>query len=86
MGFLTSLVDDAKKDVNPAHVIALILVVAVVAWGFIEVMHTHQMPSNLGGAAQLLGGAGAVNVAHKMQDIVASFQKPQQPGAGGPAV
>jgi hypothetical protein len=39
------------------------------------------MPSNLGGAAQLLGGAGAVNVAHKAEDIIAKFKgtdaKPQ---------
>jgi hypothetical protein len=32
------------------------------------------MPSNLGGAAELLGGSGAVNVAHKAEDIIAKFK------------
>lgn len=74
MSFWTGLINDAEKQVNPAHVIALLLTVAVVAWGFIEIFHTHAMPSNLGGAAQLLGGAGAVNVAHKAEDIIAKFK------------
>ena len=74
MGFLSGLVNDAEKQINPAHVIALILTVAVVVWGCWEAFHTHAMPSNLGGAAELLGGSGAVNVAHKAEDIIAKFK------------
>lgn len=74
MSFWTGLINDAEKQVNPAHVIALILTLAVVAWGFWETYHTHAMPSNLGGAAQLLGGSGAVNIAHKAEDIIAKFK------------
>jgi hypothetical protein len=75
MGFFSGLIDDAEKQINPAHVIALILVVAVVGWGCWEAYHTGKMPSNLSGAAELLGGAGAVNVAHKAEDIIAKFGK-----------
>jgi len=79
MGFLTGLINDAEKQVNPAHVIALLLTLAVIVWGFWESYHTHAMPSNLGGAAQLLGGSGAVNVAHKAEDIIAKFKGSSAP-------
>ena len=82
MGFFTGLINDAEKKVNPAHVIALLLTVAVIAWGFWETAHTHAMPSNLGGAAQLLGGSGAVNIAHKAEDIIAKFKGTSAPAAG----
>lgn len=75
MGFWSGLINDAEKQINPAHVIALLLTTAVIVWGFLEVHHTHAMPSNLSGAAELLGGAGAVNVAHKAEDIIAKFKK-----------
>jgi hypothetical protein len=77
MGFWSGLVNDAEKQINPAHVIAILLTAAVVAWGFMEVHTTGKMPSNLSGAAELLGGAGAVNVAHKAEDIIAKFKKPE---------
>lgn len=81
MGFWTGLINDAEKQVNPAHVIALLLTVAVIAWGCWEAYHTHAMPSNLSGAAELLGGSGAVNVAHKAEDIIAKFRGPAAPTA-----
>jgi hypothetical protein len=74
MAFLKSVFNDLDKSMNPAHIIALLLTAAVVVWGCWEAWHTHAMPSNLGGAAQLLGGAGAVNVAHKAEDIIAKFK------------
>ena len=79
MGFMTGLINDAEKQVNPAHVIALLLTTAVIVWGFIKVLHTHAVPSNLSGCAELLGGAGAVNVAHKAEDIIAKFKKADVP-------
>lgn len=74
MSFFSKLIDDGAKEVNPAHCIALLLTAAVIIWGFLEVHNTGKMPSNLQGAAELLGGSGAVNVAHKAEDIIAKFR------------
>jgi hypothetical protein len=78
MGLLGNLIDDTEKHVNPAHVMALMLVVAVIAWGCWEAYHTGRMPSGdgLDGAAKLLGGAGAVNIAHKAEAIISKFKAP----------
>ena len=83
MGFWAKAIDDAQKSVNPAHLIALSLTAAVIAWGFWEMYHTGGMPSgdHLKGAAELLGGSGLLNVAHKAEDIVATFKKPADPPA-----
>lgn len=75
MSFLKALVDDDIKDVNPAHVVALLLTVGVLFWVSWIVIHTRTMP-DLVGPAYLLGGSGAMNVAHKMEDIIAQFKKP----------
>lgn len=75
MSFLKSLVDDEVKTVNPAHVVALALTVGVLFWVSYLVIKTHVMP-DLAGPAYLLGGSGAMNVAHKMEDIITSFKKP----------
>lgn len=78
MGFLGKLVNDTEKTVNPAHAMALLLVIAVIGWGCWEAYHTGRMPSGdgLDGAAKLLGGASAVNIAHKAEDIIAKFKRP----------
>jgi hypothetical protein len=78
MNFWAKAINDAEKAVNPAHVIALSLTAAVIVWGFWEMYHSGGMPSgdHLKGAAELLGGAGAVNVAHKAEDIISRFKKP----------
>jgi hypothetical protein len=81
MGFFKGLIDDAEKQINPAHCIALLLTAAVVVWGCWEAWHTHAMPTNLSGAAQLLGGAGAVNVAHKAEAIIEKFKGTSEPAA-----
>jgi hypothetical protein len=81
MGFFNKLVDDKAKEINPAHVMAFMLVVAVIGWGCWEAYHTGAMPSgdHLDGAAKLLGGSAAVNIAHKAEDIIARFKKPADP-------
>jgi hypothetical protein len=73
--FLKRIVDDNDTDINPAHVVALLLTVGVLFWVTWIVIHTRTMP-DLQGPAYLLGGSGAMNVAHKMEDIIASFKKP----------
>lgn len=75
MSFLKALVDDDIKGVNPAHVVALLLTVGVLFWVSWIVIHTRTMP-DLVGPAYLLGGSGAMNVAHKMEDIISSLKKP----------
>lgn len=77
MSFLKALVDDDIKDVNPAHVVALLLTVGVLFWVSWIVIHTRTMP-DLAGPAYLLGGSGAMNVAHKFESIVESFKKPSE--------
>jgi hypothetical protein len=74
MSFLKSVFDDSDKSMNPAHLIAILLTCAVVVWGCWEAYHTHAMPTNLSGAAELLGGSGAVNVAHKAEAIIEKFK------------
>lgn len=70
MGFLGKMVNDAEKSVNPMIVITILLTVAVIAWGCWESYHTLHMPGNLSGAAELLGGTAAANLAHRASDIV----------------
>lgn len=77
MGFLSKMVDDSVKSVNPIHVITILLTLAVIVWGSWEAWHTSHMPTNLSGAAELLGGAAAANLAHKAGDIAAQFQGAQ---------
>lgn len=77
MNFLKSLVDDNIKDVNPAHVVAIALTGAVILWVSYLVLKNHTLP-DLAGPAYLLGGSGAMNVAHKMEDIIAAVKKPTQ--------
>lgn len=72
--FLKACLDDNNSDINPAHVVALALTVGVLFWVSYLVIKTHVMP-DLAGPAYLLGGSGAMNVAHKMEDIIASFKK-----------
>lgn len=81
MGFWAKLVDDSVKEINPLHVVLILMSVAIIAWGCWEAYHTQHMPTNLSGAAELLTGVGAANLAHKAQDIVEKFQNkaPQFP-------
>jgi hypothetical protein len=86
MGFIKGLFDDSAKNVNPAHVVALSLTAAVIGWVTYLVIKTHALP-DLQGPAFLLGGSGAMNIAHKAEDIIAKFRKqpesevPPAPGA-----
>ena len=82
MKLLAKLFDDGDKTVNPVHIVTLMLVLAVIAWGSYVVIKTEAMPE-LTGAAYLLGGAGAANIAHKAEDIVNSIKKPTPPLTGG---
>lgn len=75
MSFLSACVNDAEKQVNPTHVIAFALTLAVIGWVSYVVWMTRTIPE-LGGCAYLLGGTGALNVAHKVEDIVAKFKNP----------
>jgi len=77
MGFWAKFVDDTEKSVNPIIVATGLLTLAVIAWGCWECYHTNHMPSNLEGAAYLIGGAGAANLAHKATDIVEKIKGPQ---------
>ena len=74
MGFLAKFVDDQAKAVNPVHIITLLLVLAICIWGTWVVLHTNGMP-DLHGAAELIGGTGLANIAHKAEDIVGMFKK-----------
>jgi hypothetical protein len=67
-------VDDSNTSVNPAHVIALAITAAAIFWVSWIVIHTRTMP-DLNGIAYLLGGSGAVNLAHKAEEIVNSIKK-----------
>ena len=78
MQFFRGLVDDGIKNVNPVQVITLLLGVAIIVWGTHVAFYNHQMP-NLNGIGEALGGAGLANVAHKAEDIVAKFKKPEPP-------
>lgn len=71
---LKDSVDDSKTEVNPAHLVAFALTTAVIFWVSFIVLKTRTLP-DLTGPAYLLGGSGALNVAHKFEDIVASFRK-----------
>ncbi len=73
MGFWSGLINDADKQINPAHVVALSLTAAVIGWVTYLVIKTHVLP-DLTGPAYLLGGSGAMNVAHKAEDILAKFK------------
>jgi hypothetical protein len=72
---LGSMFLDNDGTVNPAHVVAISLVVAVIGWVTYLVIKTTSMP-DLTGPAYLLGGSGAMNIAHKAEDIIAKFKKP----------
>lgn len=78
MGFIKAFFDDTDKSVNPAHVVAAVLVSASIGWVTYLVLKNHIMP-DLTGIAYLLGGSGAMNVAQKMEDIVAKFKKTPDP-------
>jgi hypothetical protein len=65
---------DDDGTVNPAHVIALSITAAVILWGCWESYYTHAMPSRMGEAGELLGGAAGINLAHRASDIVAKFK------------
>jgi hypothetical protein len=71
---IKSTVLDNDGTVNPAHIITIALTAAIIAWGTHVAIHTHAMPE-LTGAAALLGGGAAVNVAHKAEDIVAKIKE-----------
>jgi hypothetical protein len=73
--FLSSLQDN-DGTYNPAHIVAYALTAGVLFWVSFIVLKTRALP-DLQGPAFLLGGSGAMNVAHKFEDIVASFRKPQ---------
>jgi hypothetical protein len=75
MGFVKAFFDDREKSINPAHVVALMLVTASIGWITFLVFKNHVLP-DLQGVAYLLGGSGAMNVASKMEDIVGKL-KPQ---------
>ena len=75
MGFWKGLINDAQKDVNPAHVIALALTFASICWVSYLVYKNLTLP-DLSGIAYLLGGSGAMNVANKAEEIVAKFKRP----------
>ena len=81
MSFIKAFFNDADKSVNPAHVVAATLVTASIGWVTYLVLKNHVLP-DLAGIAYLLGGSGAMNVAQKMEDIVAKFKK--SPDASGP--
>jgi hypothetical protein len=72
---LKSSLQDNDGTYNPAHIVAYALTAAVIVWVSWIVYHTRTMP-DLQGPAFLLGGSGAMNVAHKFEDIVATFRKP----------
>ena len=74
LNFLKNCLDDSDHTVNPAHVVAFALTGAVIVWVSWIVFKTRALP-DLQGPAFLLGGSGAMNVAHKFEDIVASFRK-----------
>lgn len=74
MCFLHRLIDDQERHVNPAHVIALSLTASSIVWITYLVFKNHQMP-DVTGVAYLLGGSGAMNVAHKAEDIISRFKK-----------
>lgn len=74
---LKSMFLDNDGTVNPAHVIAAVLTFASIFWVTYLVIHNGEMP-DLAGVAYLLGGSGAINVAHKMEDIVANFRNKSQ--------
>jgi hypothetical protein len=81
MGFIKAFFNDQDKSVNPAHVVAATLVTASIVWVTYLVLKNHVLP-DLTGIAYLLGGSGAMNVAQKMEDIVAKFKKsPDVPAA-----
>lgn len=75
LSFFKDSIDDSKTSVNPAHLVAFALTAAVILWVSWIVFKTRVLP-DLAGPAYLLGGSGALNVAHKFEDIVASFRKP----------
>lgn len=75
--FLKNCLDDSDHSVNPAHLVAFALTGAVIVWVSYIVFKTRVLP-DLAGPAYLLGGSGALNVAHKMEDILASLRKPAQ--------
>lgn len=74
MKFLKAFFADSDKTVNPAHVVAFALTAGVLVWVSFIVFKTHVLP-DLAGPAYLLGGSGAMNVAHKMEDIISSIKK-----------
>jgi hypothetical protein len=74
MGFWTGLVNDSEKKVNPAHVVAFSLVFASIFWVSYLVYKNKAMP-DLSGVAMLLGGSGAMNIAHKAEEIIDKFKK-----------
>jgi len=76
MGFFKGLVDDGIKSVNPVQVITLLLGLAIIVWGTHVAFYNHAMP-NLTGIGEALGGAGLANVAHKAEDIISKFKKPE---------
>jgi hypothetical protein len=81
MGFLKAIFDDRDKSVNASHCIAFLLTVSSVVWVSYLVIKTHVLPE-LSGVAYLLGGSGAMNVANKMEDIVAKFKRHPDPDLG----
>jgi hypothetical protein len=85
MSFIKSFLDDREKSVNPAHAIALILVLASIGWVTYLVVHNHALP-DLAGVAYLLGGSGAMNIAQKAEVIVDKFRKPDVSSVVAPVV
>jgi hypothetical protein len=70
---LTSLQDN-DGTLNPAHVVAFALTGAAITWVSFLVYKNHTLP-DLNGIAWLLGGSGAVNIAHKAEEMVAALRK-----------
>jgi hypothetical protein len=80
MSFFKAIFDDRDKSVNASHCIAFLLTFSSIAWVTYLVHKNHILP-DLSGIAYLLGGSGAMNVANKMEDIVAKFSKKSSDGS-----
>lgn len=65
---------DNDGTTNPTLLLAFALVFASIGWVSFLVYKNHNLP-DLTGIAYLLGGSGAMNIAHKAEDIIASIRK-----------
>src|SRR5690349_12338215 len=84
MEYIKAIFDDREKSVNPSHIVAFMLVAAIIGWITFLVVKNHVLP-DLSGVAYLLGGSGAMNIASKMEDIVGKFKPPAaQTNVAGP--